>query len=526
MASVRSYDDDQPSYGDGQPGLEVIHPETGLQVSYPPQEWSYAVPNEEGQKEVVSPTDIFRADLETEEAVSSSQKIFTRKTLLIALLVIVVIVGVIVGAVVRTAQSQSLPPSPPSTTPDSPSGKGDSASISSPAQMTGNPTSVWPGLAPTAVSWGYPHLEIFALTRNRTESVYRKYRDTNATDENDFTPSGYDMELVGGNVDANTVPSIGVNQRISYYVSNQTQIFLQTQGNCWGKLHENDQLWTPPGYDSWTSCFTNLSVTGAPTVVPYNASAEVAQAFYLATGTNETDLAAYYTKWQPQDEWSVPARILGPALQPMKPAAVAWNGNDSRVDIFVVSESNSHVLHASWDTTITNDPGSTNWSAYEDLQGFATTPPVAVSRSPGIIDLFIRGGDAGLWYLSYNSSNKNWSGWSRISTNMSILGQPDAVSASPETVDVFAWREDGCLLHKSFDNGSGRWTPEEDFDVLVDGSEGKLSGPPKAVSDGPGSIHVFAYQDQKSLIWKRLSAGSSGQVASNVSVLASVPSLT
>lgn len=390
--------------------------------------------------------------------------------------------------------------------------------------MTGNPTSVWPGLAPTAVSWGYPHLEIFALTRNNTESVYRKYRNTNATDENDFTPPGSDMELVGGNVDTNTVPSIGVNQRISYYVSNQTEIFLQTDGNCYSKQHENDQLWVYPGYDSWMHCFTNLSVTGSPTVVPYNASAEVAQTFYLATGTNETNLVAYYSKWQ--DEWSVPARIPGPALQPMKPAAVAWNGNDSRVDIFAVSKSNSHVLHASWDTTITNDSGSTNWSTYEDLQGFATTPPVAVSRSPGIIDVFIRGGDAGLWHLSYNSSSGNWTGWTRISTNMRIQGQPDAISASPETIDVFAWREDGCLLHKSFDNGSGRWTPEQDFDVLVDGSDGKLSGPPKAVSDGPGSIHVFAYQDQKSLIWKRLSAGSSQQVASDTSVLASVPSLT
>lgn len=387
--------------------------------------------------------------------------------------------------------------------------------------MTGNPTSVWPGLAPTAVSWGYPHLEIFALTRNNTEAVYRKYRNTNATDENEFIPSGGDMELVGGNIDANSVPSVAVNQRISYYASNQTELFINTQGNCWGKLHENDQLWTPPGYDSWTACFEGLSVTGAPAFVNYEPSVEVVQAFYLAAG--DAGLAAYYTKWQPQNEWSKPAQIPGPALQPMKPAAAAWNGNDSRVDVFAVAKENSHVLHASWDAA------AADWSAYEDLQGFATTPPVAVSRGPGLLDVFVRGGDAGLWHLSYDDGNGNgsWSGWARISTDMRIQGQPDAVSATPDSVDVFAWREDdGSLLHKSFDGGSGRWTPELDFEVLVDGAvDGKLSGPPKAVSDGPGSIHVFAYRDQKELIWKKLNSGSVGQ-ATNTTSLANVPYLT
>lgn len=33
--------------------------------------------------------------------------------------------------------------------------------------MTGSPTSKWPGLSPTAVSWDFLHLEIFALTNNK-----------------------------------------------------------------------------------------------------------------------------------------------------------------------------------------------------------------------------------------------------------------------------------------------------------------------------------------------------------------------
>lgn len=86
--------------------------------------------------------------------------------------------------------------------------------------MTGSPTSVAPGLAPTAISWGYPHLEIFALTNNDTSSVYRKYRNENATSETDFLPGGSEMELVGGGIDTNLAPSIAVNYRIADKLQN------------------------------------------------------------------------------------------------------------------------------------------------------------------------------------------------------------------------------------------------------------------------------------------------------------------
>ncbi|KAI1777974.1 fucose-specific lectin [Hypoxylon cercidicola] len=504
-----------------QPGLEVNHPDTGLQVCYPPQQWSYPVPNEEGHKEVASHTSVRDTSIRLRNSNHLPRMRITKKNLLIGLVCVVILVGVIVGAVVGTQNSRSS--SPATTSSPAEPGQDASPTMSSPAEMTGNPTSVWPGLAPTAVSWGYPHLEIFALTRNNTEAVYRKYRNTNSTSEDDFVPAGDDMELVGGNIDANSVPSVAVNQRISYYASNLTELFINTQGNCWGKLHENDQLWTPTGYDSWTACFQNLSVTGAPTFVQYSPEVEVVQAFYLATGASgDAGLAAYYTKWQPQDEWSTPTRIPGPDLQPMKPAAVAWSGNDSRVDLFAVSRNNSHLLHASWDAA------AARWSAYEDLQGFATTPPVAVSRVPGLLDVFVRGGDAGLWHLAYNDSDGRWSGWTRLSAGSRIQGQPDAVSATPQSVDVFAWREDGSLLHKSYDGDAGRWSPAQDLEVLVDGGAaagGRLSGPPTAVSDGPGSIHVFAYRDQRELLWKKMRSGYVGQVT-NTTSLATVPYLT
>lgn len=392
-----------------------------------------------------------------------------------------------------------------SSQPESGSGQENRTSISSPAEMTGSPTSVSPGLAPTAISWGHPHLEIYALTNNNTNSIYRKYRNANATGEGEFEPEGYDMELIGSNIDASSAPSIAVNERRENPTTNQTEVFINAEGSCYNNWHIDNQLWI-----WWGPCFLGLSVVGAPVVVKYNASVTLVQVFSL--GAADTRLAVYYTRWRArQDEYSDPAQIPGPDLQDMKPAVVAWNGDDTRVDIFVVARADNHLLHAWW--------SAGSWSEYEDLQGFVTTPPVVASRAPGILDVFIRGGDAGLWHISYNGT---WTGWTRISSDSRIRGQPDAVAATRSIVDVFAWREDGCLLHKSFDGNSGRWTPEHDFEVLASGE--LISSPPNVVSDGEGSIHVFAYRNQDELIWIRLNSGSVGE-GTYMTTLASVPYL-
>lgn len=53
-------------------------------------------------------------------------------------------------------------------------------------------------------------------------------------------------------------------------------------------------------------------------------------------------------------------------------------------------------------------------------------------------------------------------------------------------LDVFAWGADGSLLHKSYTE----LTPSADSMEVLGGG---LGGPPKAVSDAPGSVHVFCF---------------------------------
>ncbi|KAI8632744.1 fucose-specific lectin [Xylariaceae sp. FL1651] len=372
--------------------------------------------------------------------------------------------------------------------------------------MTGSPTSVAPGLAPTAISWGYPHLEIFALTNNKSQSIYRKYRNANATSDAEFVPQGKQMELVGGGINTDSAPSIAVNNRISSISStNRTELYVNRKGGAYHKYHDANELWANSDWD----VFQNAAVIGAPTVTKYDPSVEIMKLFYPVKGVN--GIATWYLQWHQEGGWFNGTQIPGQDLQPMASAVVAWNGNDTRLDIFAVSRANSHLLHASWTAE------TESWSDYEDLHGFVTTPPVAVSRSPGIIDVFARGGDAGLWHLSYDDKIGSWSNWTRISGSTKIQGQPDAISAESNSLDVFAWGGDGSMLHKSFDPVSNSWSSGDDFEILVNGT---LSGPPKAVSDTPGRIHIFAYNVVNQLIWKTLDPSGTN---SDVVILADVP---
>lgn len=132
---------------------------------------------------------------------------------------------------------------------------------------------------------------------------------------------------------------------------------------------------------------------------------------------------------------------------------------------------------------------------FKSLGGCCTSRPVAVSWGSGRIDIFVRGGDSGLWHLSYNN-NAGWSNWTSIGST-AIEAEPDAVSWGPGRIDVFAWGAvNRTLLHKSF-NGT-KWMPEDDFDNLG----GDLSGPPKAVCDMVGSVSVFAYGRHGNLLRK------------------------
>lgn len=301
------------------------------------------------------------------------------------------------------------------------------------------------------------------------------------------------MEDVGDSSEYNNVSSLAVNRRLKGD-TNQTEIYFSDEnGANYHAFHESNEYWS----GLWT--FQDHMV-GALTEVRFTPSLGIIKVFFLDLVSS--GLSVFYYQWGPEEEWVGPTSVVGPQVQRMAPSVIAWNNDNTRLDMFVVSNSNNHLLHASWDSD------TDHWSDFEDLHGFVTTPPVAVSRSPGIIDVFALGGDSGLWHISYNNlngtnraNNGTWSRWNRISDNRKIQGQPDAISITSDKLDVFAWGDDSSLLHKSYDSASQTWTPEDDFEVLI---EGTLSGPPKTVDDGSGNIHIFAYDNLNRLIWRVL----------------------
>ncbi|KAI1500696.1 fucose-specific lectin [Biscogniauxia marginata] len=331
--------------------------------------------------------------------------------------------------------------------------------------MTGSPSSVAPESYPTAVSWGYPHLEVFAVSNNERYSIYRKYRNSNAASDCDFQSDGSTMKLVGGHI---TLPSIAVSHRGAHM--NTTEVNIAASDPVgYRKFHFDNQTWYPSGPDNWTGPGGDgfLSV---PATVKYRPLTEVIKTFCIMPG--DRGLAAYYHNWHPESDWNGRVQIEGPDLYLMTPAIVAWNGNDTQLDIFVVSRANNNVLHAFWD--------------YEVDQCGDTT----------------------------------------------ILGQPDAISIMDERVDVFARGKGSEMLHKSFNASSKSWEPQNRIELFRDSV---LSGPPRSTSDAPryihgpgsyggdehGQIHVFAYDIYNQLIWKTFN--TAGTSSSDVVALADVP---
>lgn len=206
---------------------------------------------------------------------------------------------------------------------------------------------------------------------------------------------------------------------------------------------------------------------------------------------------------------------------------MAWAGDDTRLDVFAVSQANNHLLHA-YKVAETD-----RWTAYEDLKGFVTTPPVAVSRAPGRIDVFARGGDGGLWHRALDATTSttakgngsDWAAWQRLGgATTKIRGQPAAVAVDGR-IEVFAWSADGAgpLLRKTYDGA--KWLPgdNDDDNGFVTVLDGGLAGPPHAATDGTGDVHIFAYSNRSELLWLKL--GPDGKKKGDPVPIANVPYL-
>ncbi|KAK8050249.1 hypothetical protein PG994_011979 [Apiospora phragmitis] len=364
-------------------------------------------------------------------------------------------------------------------------------------------------------------MEVFAMSNNKENSVYRKYRNSNASSAAEFLPQGLEMELVGGGIDRDKTPSISVSWRHQEergVHSNRTELHIAGTVNTkvYRKYRDQDGAdgWSPGGAGTW-DVFETGTWQSSPVQARYRPDKNLMGAFYLCRA--QPGLGVCFWQWTPSNDWSLAGNPVGGQsdLQPWAaPAVAAWTGDDRRLDVFAVSRVNNHLVHTWRDA---DDPGA--WAPYEDLEGFVTTPPVAVARAPGVLDVFVRGGEGGLWHRGFQAGK--WAEWERVGgLDVAIRGQPEAVSMSADTIDVFAWGANrGELLHAKFSNNTEpKWTPAAGFDTVLDKG---LAGPPRAVTDGTGDIHLLAYDDDNNIILSTLS--SKPGVKAEKTVIAALP---
>jgi hypothetical protein len=147
------------------------------------------------------------------------------------------------------------------------------------------------------------------------------------------------------------------------------------------------------------------------------------------------------------------------------PSVASMGATD--LDVFGRTDSN-RVAHWKW--------RGAGWGSAEDLGGSIGGKVAAVSRKPGVVDVFVR--DAWTGQLCTKSLSRTTSyrfdrsGWSWTASTREdwtpsidgytcfadtvIGGSPTVVSSSPDRIDVFARDPHGSLIHKTW---NGAWQP-------------------------------------------------------------------
>lgn len=354
--------------------------------------------------------------------------------------------------------------------------------------MTGDATVYSYYDAPTVVSWGYPHMDV--IITNDTQQPLWLSRYPNATSVNDWRTN---------RPDANDGPFVyltGSSYQYTHSIvaiargGNNTDVFAigSTERGLWSRYHNNSMNWNYPGWYAVD--------IGAPTrkvlyTAPGVASWSQGRIDVFALGQNG-EMWQYFFD-QSSGGWITNWLGFGGNFKLIAPTVISWG--QYRYDVFAVNQ-NGTLAYKYYDGAWSPSQAS---NSFYDLGGQLTSRPFAITTGIGQIDVFARGGDAGLWHISFDGS---WGKWSRMGpSSMLVKGDPSVVILG-NTMHVFAWSDTNALLHASFNwkQGNGQ---KAQFETVATG----LTGAPTAVSDGV-NVEVFAHVQNNRLGWKVLTGGS------------------
>jgi hypothetical protein len=124
----------------------------------------------------------------------------------------------------------------------------------------------------------------------------------------------------------------------------------------------------------------------------------------------------------------------------------------------------------------------TPWAA---VGGFITSSPDPTSFGTNRTDVFVRGGEGGVWDATWNGTAWTWTFLGGV-----INGSPAAVSWGPGRIDLFVRGIDNALWHRSSDGTT--WAPWEKLGGII------TTGPDVA-SWGPNRLDVFVTGNEQAL---------------------------
>jgi hypothetical protein len=152
-------------------------------------------------------------------------------------------------------------------------------------------------------------------------------------------------------------------------------------------------------------------------------------------------------------------------------------------------------------------PAAPQWTPWRNDFGAppagvaAGSAPTVASWSAQRLDVFVRGGDNGLWQVDW--AGTSWSTWQSIDAT-AIASSPAAVSWGPNRIDIVAYGPDGNVWHKAW-NGTSFTGWEK---TLGHPPPGLAPGASVAISSrGVGSLDVLAAGTDGS-IWHSLWTGT------------------
>jgi hypothetical protein len=198
-------------------------------------------------------------------------------------------------------------------------------------------------------------------------------------------------------------------------------------------------------WSGWQSLGGQIPAGTAPSVCSWGAG----RVDLFVQGTD----GQLWHKWYTGTSWSG-WQSLGGKLT--SSAAAASASGSGRIDVFVRGTDG-----AIWQRTTTNKGSS--WSGWTSRGGQipVNTVPAACSWSSGRVDLFANGTDGQLWWKYTTNGGSSWTGWQGLSEPLgkSLTSSPAAAAPASGIMDVFVRGGDNGLWKRTYSSGSwSGWT--------------------------------------------------------------------